>query len=109
MVDESVGAPLSPKETTTYYHGDQIGSARLLTAGGGWAVWSGTYTPYGQEVNPAQINPPNFYKFTGKERDEEEGSYLDYFGARYYSSNDGPIHEPGLERRSDADSIYRSG
>ncbi len=26
----------------------------------------------GQEINPAQINPPNFYNFTGKARDEEE-------------------------------------
>lgn len=102
VVDETSASPaeaLSPKDTTTYYHGDQIGSARLLTAGGGWAVWSGTYTPFGQEINPAQINPPNSYKFTGKERDEEEGSYLDYFGARYYSSAMGRFMSPDWSER----------
>ncbi len=105
VVDETSASPaeaLSPKDTTTYYHGDQIGSARLLTAGGGWAVWSGTYTPFGQEINPAQINPPNFYKFTGKERDEEEGSYLDYFGARYYSSAMGRWMSPDWAAKPEA-------
>ena len=97
VVDETSATlqdALTPKNTTTYYHGDQIGSARLLTSGGGWAVWSGTYTPYGQEINPAQINPPNFYKFIGKHRDEDEGSYLDYFGARYYASSMGRFMSP---------------
>ena len=35
------------------------------------------------------------YKFTGKERDEEEGSYLDYFGARYHASTMGRFLSPG--------------
>src|SRR5437763_3117927 len=70
------------KANTYYYHGDQIGSARLLTSGGGWPVWQGTFLPFGEEYNP-QISSNN-YKFTGKERDTESG--LDYFGARYYGS-----------------------
>jgi RHS repeat-associated protein len=76
-------------QTTYYYHGDQIGSSRLMTSGGGWPVWQGTFLPYGEEYNAqigtynAQMNT-NHYKFTGKERDTE--TQLDYFGARYYGN-----------------------
>src|SRR5258708_13438211 len=73
-----------------YYHGDQIGSSRLMTSDGGWPVWQGTFLPYGEEYNP-QITT-NHYKFTGKERDSESG--LDYFGARYYGSGLGRFITP---------------
>ena len=84
-------------QTTYYYHGDQIGSSRLMTSGGGWPVWQGTFLPYGEEYNAqigtynAQMNT-NHYKFTGKERDDESG--LDYFGARYYSNGLGRFITP---------------
>ncbi len=73
-----------------YYHGDQIGSSRLMTSDGGWPVWQGTFLPYGEEYNP-QITT-NHYKFTGKERDNESG--LDCFGARYYSNGLGRFITP---------------
>ena len=66
-----------------YYHGDQIGSSRLLTGGDGWPTWQGTFLPFGEEYSSSFTN--NHYKFTGKERDNESG--LDYFGARYYGSS----------------------
>ena len=75
---------------TTYYHADQIGSARMLTAGEGWPVSMDTYYPYGQEPSPPADN--NHYKFTGKERDAESGN--DYFGARYYGSTMGRFLSP---------------
>jgi len=71
-----------PALSTVYYHGDQIGSSRLITNYNGYPVWRGTFLPYGEEYN-AQIGT-NHYKFTGKERDDESG--LDYFGARYYGN-----------------------
>ena len=80
----------APANTTTYYHGDQIGSSRLLSNGHGYPVWQGTFLPFGEEYNP-QITD-NHYKFTGKERDSESG--LDYFGARYYGSNMGRFMTP---------------
>jgi len=73
-----------------YYHGDQIGSSRLMTSDGGWPVWQGTFLPYGEEYNPEITT--NHYKFTGKERDSESG--LDYFGARYYSNGLGRFITP---------------
>lgn len=86
----------TPLTTTTYYHGDQIGSTRVLTAGTGWPVDSDTYYPYGEESTgvPALSGPgnANHYKFTGKERDSE--SDLDYFGARYYTSVMGRFMSP---------------
>ena len=66
---------------------------------GGWPVWSGQFTPFGQEIVAGQVLNATLgnqqpgdgtnmhYKFTGKERDSESG--LDYFGARYYASNVG--------------------
>jgi len=72
---------------TEYYHGDHLGSARLMTDASGNVVANSeaTYLPYGQQLETA--TGTNHYKFTGKERDGESG--LDYFGARYYGSTMG--------------------
>jgi RHS repeat-associated protein len=77
-------------ETTTYYQADQIGSARMLTAAGGWPIWADTYYPFGEEAS--SVSATNHDRFTGKERDTESG--LDYFGARYYSSTLGRFMSP---------------
>jgi len=89
-VDADNGAGIYPQYVTTYYQGDQIGSARLLTSAEGWPVQSYTFYPFGQDA--AASTNPNHYKFTGKERDAESG--LDYFGARYYSSAMGRFLSP---------------
>jgi RHS repeat-associated protein len=83
-IHDCSGSGCAPVNTTTYFHGDQIGSARLLSAGYGYPVWQGTFTPFGQEVSPEITS--NHYKFNGKERGEATEGSLDYFGARYYSS-----------------------
>jgi RHS repeat-associated protein len=70
---------------TRYYHGDHLGSARVMTNALGAVTWEGTYLPFGVEHNPQPTT--NHYKFTGKERDTESG--LDYFGARHYASTMG--------------------
>jgi len=80
----------NPAQTTYYYHGDHLGTSRLMTSGGGWPVWQGIFLPYGKEYN-AQMGT-NHYKFTGKERDDESG--LDFFGARYYGSSSGRWMSP---------------
>lgn len=71
----------SPSTTTDYYHGDQIGSSRIITNGSGAVISTYIYTPFGQGPTPDE----NHYLFTGKERDAESG--LDYFGARFYASS----------------------
>ncbi len=76
-------------QTTTFYHGDHLGSSRMLSSADGYPTWQGTYYPYGMEYTPPTSTDNtatvNHYKFKGKERDAESG--LDYFGARYDSSN----------------------
>jgi RHS repeat-associated protein len=81
---------LNPTITTTYYVGDQIGSARMLVAGEGWPVSSSTFYPFGQEQSPT--TDPNHYKFAGLERDAE--SELDHATFRQYSSTMGRWTSP---------------
>ncbi len=79
--------------TTTYYHGDHLGSSRQMTTVSGYPTWSSTFLPFGQEWNP-QITVNN-YKFTSKERDDfGNGTNLDYFGARFNSSSLGRFMSP---------------
>jgi RHS repeat-associated protein len=83
-IHDCSGSGCAPINTTTYFHDDQIGSARLLSEGYGYPVWQGTFTPFGQEVS-AELTS-NHYKFNGKERGEASEGGLDNFGARSYSS-----------------------
>jgi RHS repeat-associated protein len=83
-IHDCSGSGCAAINNTTYFHDDQIGSARLLSNGYGYPIWQGTFTPFGQEVSPQLTS--NHYKFNGKERGEAAEGTLDYFGARYYSS-----------------------
>jgi len=67
-----------------YYTQDQIGSTRVVTNDAGAVVYAEAHDPYGgiQKTWVNNFEPKR--KFSDKERDEESG--LDYFGARYLSS-----------------------
>jgi RHS repeat-associated protein len=96
-------APPTPPCTTCYVTVDHLGSTRVLTNGSGNAVSRYDYLPFGEEI-PADgsvrttamgyqsladgFNP----KFTGQMRDTE--SRLDYFNARYFSSEQGRFISP---------------
>jgi RHS repeat-associated protein len=83
---------------THFYLGDHLGTAQMEFSSGGWPVWQGQFAPYGQELDTQTTQ--NHYKFTGKERDAESG--LDYFGARYYSSNMGRWMSPDWADKPEA-------
>jgi RHS repeat-associated protein len=87
---QSQTVAIYPEVNTQYYHGDHLGSSRMMTTADGWPIWQATYLPYGEEYDK-QITT-NHYQFTGKERDIETG--LDYFGARYYGSSMGRFLSP---------------
>jgi RHS repeat-associated protein len=70
-----------------------------MTTSLGAKCYDADYTPYGKEIAVYVNTCPQNYKFTGKERDGESG--LDYFGARFFSSNMG--------RFSTADPLLNSG
>jgi RHS repeat-associated protein len=79
-------------EGTTYFvHSDYLGSTRLLTKLDGSVRECDDYYPYGESI-PCGDTSADRLKFTGKERDSENG--LDYFGARYYASNMGRWMNP---------------
>ncbi len=84
------GSVDSTTQTTHYYLDDHLGTAQIELSGGGWPLWQGQFTPFGQELDNGLT--AMHYKFTGKERDTESG--LDYFGARYNSSAMGRFMSP---------------
>ena len=87
----TVPASTNPVQAlTTFYLSDHLGTTQMEFAGGGWPVWKGEFSPFGQELDTQPTT--NNYKFTGKERDTESG--LDYFGARYLGSNMGRWMSP---------------
>jgi len=95
-------------EGTSYFLDDHLGTTQMELSSGGWPLWQGQFTPFGQEVGittsvlgqqPADGTSMR-YKFTGKERDSESG--LDYFGARYYASSMGRWMSPDWADKPEA-------
>jgi RHS repeat-associated protein len=74
-----------------YMVSDHLKTALMEFDAYGIPTWTGYFAPFGQELDDP-VTSTNHYKFTGKERDAESG--LDYFGARYYSSNMGRFSSP---------------
>ena len=73
-----------PGGAVHYYFANHLGSANVVTNAAGTTIEDESdYYPFGGERAITSADP-NQYKFTGKERDLESG--LDFFGARYYSS-----------------------
>jgi RHS repeat-associated protein len=66
-----------------YYFSDHLKTASVVTDAAGNIKAESDYYPWGGELQFVN-NDSNHYKFTGKERDTE--TWLDYFGARYYSN-----------------------
>ena len=70
---------------------DWLGSKRVQTNVAGIPDETCTSLPFGDNLNCSGTDPSHLH-FTGKERDQESG--LDYFGARYMSSNMGRFMSP---------------
>jgi len=67
-----------------YYHSDYLGSSRVVTDSSGAKTSSLDSYPFGSTLS--EFGEITKYKFTGKELD---ATGLQYFGARYYSSDIG--------------------
>ncbi|MEK6322106.1 MAG: RHS repeat-associated core domain-containing protein [Acidobacteriota bacterium] len=87
---------------TSYLTSDHLGSTRVVTKADGSVKARYDYLPFGEELGSgiggrtvgmgySGADSTN-QKFTQKERDNESG--LDYFGARYYSSAQGRFTGP---------------
>jgi RHS repeat-associated protein len=87
---------------TRYTTSDHLGSPRVVTSSTAAVVSRHDYKPFGEEIGAgigARTTGMGYsvadglrQKFTQKERDNETG--LDYFGARYYSSIQGRFTSP---------------
>jgi RHS repeat-associated protein len=76
-----------------FYLNDPLGTRRVQTNSSGIVEQTCQSLPFGDQLSCTVSNTtPTEHHFTGKERDNE--SQLDYFGARYYSSNNGRFMSP---------------
>lgn len=88
----------SPSQLIRYQFSNHLGSASLELDDQAQIISYEEYTPYGSTSYQAVrslLETPKRYRYTGKERDEENGFY--YHGARYYA--------PWLGRWLNADPI----
>src|SRR6185312_333850 len=85
--------------TTFFNHADWLGTERSRTALSGAVSETCLSLPFGdgQSCSGSETTPNHF---TGKERDSEDG--LDYFGARYYTSNMGRWLSPDWSAKAEA-------
>lgn len=80
------GSDEGPEKLIRYQFADHLGSSVLELDGTARVITYEEYYPYGTTAYRAvrsRTQVPKRYRFTGKERDPENGLY--YHGARYYS------------------------
>jgi RHS repeat-associated protein len=97
----------SPDTGRNFVFADALGSTRLYAPASGSPAKCYDYLPFGEEIGQTyggrstscygSVSYPQTEdvvreKFTSKERDAETG--LDYFGARYFSSDQGRFTSP---------------
>lgn len=82
----TLGSDRGAAELTRYQHVNHLGSAVLELDSRAQIISYEEYFPYGSTSYQAvrsQTEAPKRYRYTGKERDEENDLY--YYGARYYA------------------------
>jgi RHS repeat-associated protein len=75
----------------SYFHGDNLGSTRLVTKENGQVAERIRYRPFGEALQDSAAAASR-YKFTGQEFDAETGLY--FYGARYYDPHLGRFLSP---------------
>ena len=75
-----------------YSHMNWLGTESARSDSSGNLCQTASGLPFGDGLQVSGNCSPSYTFFTGKERDTESG--LDYFGARYYSSNMGRFSSP---------------
>ena len=95
--------PGESKPNTWHFHlTDWLGTERMQTNAAGNMEEVCTSYPFGDGLSCTGTDATEHH-FTTKERDAESG--LDYFYARYYSSDSGALHDAGLGRRADGGAL----
>jgi RHS repeat-associated protein len=98
----TIGSDPAPAKLVRYQYANHLGSASLELDDGAQIISYEEYFPFGSTSYQAvrrQAETPKRYRFTGKERDEEND--LNYHGARYYA--------PWLGRWTACDPLVSAG
>ncbi|BAZ48519.1 YD repeat protein [Nostoc sp. NIES-4103] len=89
--DDQLPISASRNGQISYYHGDNLGSTRLLTNDSGVATDSYEYDAYGRILSQSG-STPNTYRYTGEQNDNLTG--LVYLRARYLDLDAGRFISP---------------
>jgi len=84
--NRTIGTDKAPAQLVRYQHTNHLGSAVLELDDSSNIITYEEYFPYGStsyQAVTSQTETPKRYRYTGKERDEENDLY--YHGARYYA------------------------
>ena len=84
---DQTGNDRAPRQLIRYQLGNHLGSSSLELDDQAQIISYEEYAPYGSTTYQAvrsQTETPKRYRYTGKERDEENGFF--YHGARYYAA-----------------------
>jgi RHS repeat-associated protein len=76
----TIGSQAFAARTTTYFHGDGLGSVVAATNEAGAVLWRKDYAPFGEQIQTAPVAERTSY--TGKQHDDVTG--LTYFGGRNF-------------------------
>jgi RHS repeat-associated protein len=90
-------------QTVSYYLQDSLGTTRVMADSTGTLCYDADFYPFGGERPPYTDTCPQHYKFTGKERDSDN---LDYYPARYGSSQLGRFMSPDPDGQEAANPAY---
>ena len=104
----TAGTDKAAAQLVRYQHGNHLGSAVLELDDGSDIISYEEYFPYGSTSYQAvrsQIETPKRYRYTGKERDEEND--LSYHGARYYAAWLARWTQPDPAGLGDGINLYR--
>ena len=105
---DTAGNDLTPQQLILYQFGNHLGSATVEVDEEARIISYEEYTPYGSTSYQAvrsQTETPKRFRYTGKERDEENGLY--YHRARYYSAWLGRWSSPDPLGIEDGLNLYR--
>jgi len=76
----TVGSQAFAARTTTFFHGDGLGSVVAATNESGQVLWRKDYAPFGEQIHDTPVAERTSY--TGKPHDDVTG--LTYFGGRNF-------------------------
>ena len=89
FINSELVAKKNPDSSKYYFHSDHLGSSTLITDSGGALIENTSYDPWGKVLGGGTQSK---FLYTGQEKDTETN--LNYYNARYYSSDTRRFTQP---------------